>query len=286
MTYWNEISDTHIRYWDTREALPYYRVKDEMSEEGYRGDKLQPSKVVYLGTCDVMSSLNKENIWTNMVRNELHPDQPLIAMGSLSSCFPSSIRRLYSFIQNFGAPELVYLSLARFDSYEYVNKSGKCYSLSSRKGTADFCKNNNMIDDEEHIIWTKQIEATTQLSNKHNNRYILEEKFTFLEMICKVYNIKLKWTFNPTDACIKVLYHNLELFEDISPFMKESFVGSPLAKDHLPNRTIGLETHKELYNKFTGNEGWDFEQLCKTATVNFEWASARYQKKMILDEDL
>ena len=285
MTYWNEIADSHLQYWNSRESLSYFRLRSEISEEGYRSDKLQPSKVVYVGTCDVMSCLNKEYTWVNMVHNRLHSDQPLIALGTLSSGLSSMIRRLYAYIQNFGAPEVVYLTIPRFDSYEFVNKTGKCYSVSSRIGTADFCRSVNMIDDADHIIWLKQLDDTRELANKNNNRYIVEERFAFLETLCKAYDIRLKWTFNPSDAGIKILYENLEVFRDISDMMQRSFVGMPVVRDHLPNRTIGPETHNEIYLKFINNEHWDFNELSRIAISNFNWVSERYQKNIIVSEN-
>lgn len=285
MTYWNEISDTHIKFWDTKDVTYYTRIKGEITSEGYRGDKLQPSRVIFVGTCDIMSPLNKEDIWINMVHDELYSDQPLIALGTLSSGLSSMIRRLYAYIQNFGAPQVIYLTIPRFDSYEFVNKSGKCYSVSTRSGTADFSRTNNMINDEEHITWMKQLDAIKSLSNKENNKYIIEERFAFLETLCRLHNITLKWSFNPSDAGIKMLHLNVESFRDISSFMKQSFVGLPLAKDHLPNRTIGPETQREIYKKFIGTDVWDYKELCKIAEINFEWADHRYQKKIISEED-
>jgi len=223
--------------------------------------------------------------WSALLHNELYKDQPFIALGTVASGLPSMVRRLYSYIQNFGAPKIVYMTIPRFDGYEFVNKSGKCYNASSRVGSTNFCRNVNLIDDEEHIVWLMQLEVNKRLNNIHNMQYIIEERFAFIETMCKAYNINLKWTFNPSDASISVLYKNCSVFENISNFMKDAFVGIPLVKDHVFDRSIGVETHREIYSKFMGNEAWDYNKLCNVAESNFKWSEEKYGTDIIKSED-
>jgi hypothetical protein len=142
-----------------------------------------------------------------------------------------------------------------------------------------------MIDDEEHVIWLMQLEANKKLNNIHNVQYILEERFAFIETICKANSIKLKWTFNPSDAAITVLYRNHRVFEYISNFMKDAFVGNPEVKDHMFDRSIGPETHKEIYNKFIGDEKWNYNKLCEVAEYNFKWLGRQYGNELIKMEE-
>jgi hypothetical protein len=286
MTYWNEKDDSHIRFWNTDVYGSYWRIRDQINEEGYRGDKLQPSEVVFLGTCDIMTNLlDGSQRWSELVHNELHKDQPFIVLGTVASGLPSMVRRLYSYIQNFGAPKIVYMTIPRFDGYEFVNKSGKCYNASSRVGSTNFCRKVDLIDDEEHIVWLMQLEVNKRLNNIHNMQYIIEERFAFIETLCKAHNIKLKWTFNPSDAAISVLYKNKQVFENISNFMKDAFVGMPSVKDHVFDRSIGIETHKEIYNKFIYNEKWDYEKLCNIAESNYQWSVEKYGNNLIKMEE-
>ena len=286
MTYWNEKEDLHIRFWNTDIYGSYWKIRHEINEQGYRGDELQSSKVIFLGTCDIMTNLtDKTQRWSELVHSKLHGDQPFIALGTVASGLPTMIRRLYSYIQYFGAPELVYMTIPRFDGSEFVNKSGNCYNVSSRVGSANFCRRADFVDDEEHTVWLMQLEANKKLNNIHNMQYILEERFAFIETICKANSIKLKWTFNPSDAAITVLYRNHRVFEHISDFMKDAFVGNPEVKDQMFDRSIGPETHKEIYNKFIGDEKWNYNKLCEVAEYNFKWLGRQYGNELIKMEE-
>jgi hypothetical protein len=287
MKYWEEDDDSHIRFGDT----DLYRVRGsldgKLSSEGYLCEKLQKSNVLYLGSCDVMSSMtDKDKRWSVLLHKELHADQPFIALGTIGSGFPSMVRRLHSFVKNHGAPKIVYMTIPRFDGYEYVNKSGKCYNVSSRVGSARFSLKTGLVDHIEHNTWQIQLSANRQLNNPNNTQYILEERFSFIELLCRAYNTELKWTFNPSDASIVVLKENLQAFEHISEFMKQSFVGLPVIQDQLPDRSIGFGTHWEIYKKFTTNkESWDYEKFCEVAEKNYSWMKDKYGDSMINAEE-
>ena len=277
MTYWNEINDSHIQFWDTPLYDSYYRIRSQINSQGYRGDVLQSSKVLYLGTCDVMTDLfDGKDRWSALVHTALHPDQPYIALGTVASGLPSMVRRLYAYIQNFGAPKYLYMTVPRFDGYEYVNKSGKCYNVSSRVGSAKFCKSADIVDDDELNTWIMQLNANRGLNNIHNMQYMIEERFAFIETLCKAHNIELKWTFNPSDAAVYVLKNNVSIFENISKFMKDSFVGLPSVKDHVFDRSIGIQTHREVCDKFLNRETWDYDVLCSKAETNYIWLKTWY----------
>jgi len=282
MTYWNEINDSHIHFWDTDLYPSYYRLRDQNNQNGYRGDELQPSEVLYLGTCDIQTNLsNGKDRWSSLHHEQFYPAQPYIALGTVASGLPTMVRRLYSYIQNFNAPKYVYMTIPRFDGYEFVNKSGNCYNASSRVGSAKFCLRAEFVDKDEFNTWVMQLEANRQLNNVHNMQYMIEERFAFIETICKAHNITLKWTFNPSDASIVVLNKNIAVFENISNFMKDSYVGIPIIKDHMFDRSIGVETHKEIFNKFSNPENWDYNRLREQAELNYDWLKNQYGNELI-----
>lgn len=286
MTYWNETHDTHVRFWDTEMYPSYHRISHEFSHEGFRCDDLQPSEVLFVGTCDVMSNLpDDKDRWVSRVHYERHSDQPFIALGSVATGLPTVVRRLYSYIKNYGSPRTVYMTVPRFDSYEFVNSSGFCYNLSTRGHSADFCKKANLITEEEHAVWREQLAANKRLSNPHNLRYMLEERFAFIETICLCYNIDLRWTFNPSDAGTVMLHRNVSIFADLSPFMKKAFVGVPVLKDHVWDRSIGAETHAEIADKFLSPEKWDYSKLRDVAAQNFVWVENKYNNELIRGEE-
>lgn len=286
MTYWDEKKDSHIKFWNTEIYESYWSIKSEINDDGYRCDRLQPSNVLYLGTCDIMTNFrNEENRWSKLLHNKLYQDQPFIAIGSVASGLQTMVRRLYSYIENYNAPRILYITIPRFDSYEFVNSSGNCYSVSTRTGSAHFCRRANLINDEDHIVWMAQLDANKKLKNRFNMQYLIEERFAFIETICRLHNIELKWTFNPSDASILMLYENLDGFKNISKFMKNSFVGLPLVKDHVYDRSIGPETHKEIYHKFIDNEKWDYNRLCEIAEHNYKWSFAKYNTEIIKMEN-
>lgn len=281
MTYWNEINDSHLPFWKIEAYDSYRRVNDQINENGYRGSPLQPSKVVYLGTCDIMNLLHGELRWSIRHHQDFHSTEPFIALGTVASGVPTMVRRLYAYIQNFGAPEYIYMTIPRFDGYEYVNKSGKCYNVSSRVGSAKFCHRAGMVDDDELDTWMTQLDANRKLNNPNNIRYMLEERFAFIETMCKAHNIKLKWTFNLSDASILVLHENLPIFKDLSKFMQDSFVGLAPVIDHLYDRSIGRGTHHEIYRRFTEEYHWDYDKLCEQSASNFEWLKNTYSDKLV-----
>jgi hypothetical protein len=67
--------------------------------------------------------------------------------------------------------------------------------------------------------------------------------------------------------------------------MKDTFVGIPMVRDHVYDRSIGPDTHAEIYNKFVGNEKWDYNKLCEQAKLNFEWLEKQYGTDLIKNEN-
>lgn len=224
------------------------------------------------------------NHWPRQIHSRLHPRSPLILLGSMAVGLPTMIRRLYAFIETCGAPKYLYMTIPRFDGYEYVNKSGRCYNASSRIASVNFMKRAKLIDEEEAEVWLMQLAANKRLRNPHNDQYILEERFAFLETLCKLHHIQLKWTFNPSDASIVALHSNLGAFKNISDFMKKSFVGLPAVLDNESDRSIGPLTHAAIVRKITAPQEWDFNELSRQAQINYDWLTATYCDKKMFGE--
>jgi hypothetical protein len=272
MTYWNEIADTHLPLYKTDRYLEARSIREDVNTEGSVGDLLVSSDVIFVGSCDIMTLVSdKDYHWARKIHKELHSSSPFIALGVTAGGLPTIVRKLYSYIQNFGAPKIVYMTIPRFEGYEYVNKSGKCYNASSSIRTVNFSLNQGIVNEEESATWLAQLEANELIRNQHNNLYILEERFAFIETICKLHNITLRWTFNPSGPAIDALYKNLPAFENISNFMKDSFVGLPKVKDHLIDNSIGAETQLQIYDRFINPTSWDYDMFCKQASLNYEW---------------
>ena len=272
MTYWNEVADTHLPLYKTDRYLEARSIREDVNVEGSVGDLLVPSDVIFVGSCDVMTIVSDRSChWFRKIHHIMHPDSPLIALGVTAGGLPTIVRKLYSYISNFGAPKTVYLTIPRFEGYEYVNKSGKCYNASSSIKTVNFSLNQGIINEEESSTWLSQLDSNERIRNQHNNLYILEERFAFIETLCKLHNINLRWTFNPSGPSIDALYHNLSAFENISTFMKDSFVGLPKVKDHMLDNSIGSDTQLELYHRFINPVPWDYVEFCKQASSNYEW---------------
>lgn len=273
MTYWNEVADTHLPLYKTDRYLEARSIREDVNVEGSVGDLLVPSDVIFVGSCDVMTLVSDQSChWFRKIHHIMHPDSPLIALGVTAGGLPTIVRKLYSYISNFGAPKTVYLTIPRFEGYEYVNKSGKCYNASSSVKTVNFSLNQGIINEEESSTWLSQLDSNERIRNQHNNLYILEERFAFIETLCKLHNINLRWTFNPSGPSINALYNNLPAFENISTFMKDSFVGLPQVKDHMIDNSIGPATQLELYYRFINPIVWNYDEFCKQALSNYEWA--------------
>lgn len=272
MTYWNEIVDTQVQLYNTDAYRQSKSFRENINDEGTMGDKLVSSDVIFVGSCDVLSAVEDTSLhWSRKIHQTLHKSSPYIALGVTAGGLPTIVRKLYSYIANFGAPKYVYLTIPRFEGYEYVNKSGKCYNASSSIKTVEFALKNKLVNEDEADTWFIQLKANELLRNSYNNQYILEERFAFIETICKLHNIELKWTFNPSGPSIKALHENLPIFENISDFMKDAFVGLPEIKDLLIDNSIGLKTHIELVNVFMNPIKWDYDVLCKQSHINHTW---------------
>lgn len=272
MTYWNEVSDSHLKVHSTPPYQACRSIREDVNIEGYVGDLLAKSDVIFLGACDIMSAwYDADKQWARHIHKTLYPSFPFIALGTKSSSVPTMVRRLYAYIQNFGAPKEVYMTMPRFDSYEYVNDEGTCYTASTNTVLADFSLKHNIVTQEDYTKWMARLNAQKIAQNSHNIKYVLEERFAFIETICKLHNINLHWTFNPTSFSIEVLYENLLSFEHISDFMKKSFVGIPQIKDMLRDHSIGPESQMEIVNKFMNPESWDYINFCQQAKKNYDW---------------
>lgn len=272
MTYWNEIIDTHLPLYKTQRYMEARSIREDINTEGSVGDLLTSSDVIFIGSCDVMTLVSDQSYhWFRKIRHILYPDMPLIALGVTAGGLPTIVRKLYSYISNFGAPKTVYMTVPRFEGYEYVNKSGKCYNASSSIKTVNFSLNQGIVNEEESTTWLAQLDSNERNRNQYNNLYILEERFAFIETLCKLHNITLKWTFNPSGPSIDALYNNLPIFENMSDFMKESFVGLPKVKDHMIDNSIGPETQLEIYHRFINPISWNYDEFCKQASSNYDW---------------
>ena len=225
----------------------------------------------------IMSMISHhEHHWARKVHAQLYPTSPYIALGSIGAGLPTMIRRLYSYIENYGSPKEIYMTVARFDGYEAVSASGKCYGVSDRHGSAYFMHEHGVINDEELAAWVSQLSTNKKTINPYKVQYILEERFAFIETICRLHKINLHWTFNPSDACVVVLQNNLAAVNDISQYMKDSFVGLPAVVDHENDRSIGPETHANIFDKFMTSESWNFQKICDQSAKNLEWLKSKY----------
>ncbi len=283
MTYWNVKTDKMLNL----SAAPAYKRwapgnYESLSEEGYQGDDLVSSEVIYVGSCDAMSGIKDiSQRWQVLHHTSTHPDQPFIVIGSISAGLPSMIRRIYSYIQNYGAPKIIYLTIPRFDSYEYVNSSGICIPLSDRYITAQFSLENALVNEDDYKVWVDQLAASIQRVNPHQMLYLIQERFAFIETICLAYNITLQWTFNPSDGATLILDRYISCFEHISCFMKESFVGLPQIRDLWIDRSVGPATHRSIYEQFIAPEPWDYGQFCRQSAYNMEWLKEKHGAKLI-----
>lgn len=287
MKYWNEKVDQHIRLAETDVYQSYPSLTGRINKNGYIDEELKSSDVIYMGTCDIMSAIPDRNQrWAKLLHDSRTPDAPFITIGSPAAGFPSVIRRLNSYIHHYGPPKTLYLTIARFEGYEYVNKSGKCYNVNSRAGTPRFLKKRNLLTDKEFEVWNLQIDAYKNLYNIENNRYLLEERFVVLELLCKMYKIELRWGFNLSDACIVALHHNIEIFNDISDFMKQSFVGLSRIKGMLPDRSMNSDSHYALFEQFYNPQGeWNYDNLCEISKINYQWLFDRFGHDLIKNEN-
>jgi hypothetical protein len=79
MTYWNEVSDTHLKIY---KAPPYQAcrsIREDINSQGYVGDLLTDSDVVFLGSCDIMSAwYDVEKQWARHIHKTLYSNSLIL----------------------------------------------------------------------------------------------------------------------------------------------------------------------------------------------------------------
>jgi hypothetical protein len=250
MRYWQEKTDKHIRLADTDVYKTYPVIARGLNKHGYVDAPLQPTEVLYMGTCDIMSSItDPDRRWCAQFHTALSGNAPLVSIGSSAAGFPTQIRRLLSFVKNYGPPATLMMTVARPDGLEYVNSRGECYNVNSRIGTPQFLNRRGMLLEQDYRDWCTQTSQFQGFQTAQQFRYTLEERFSFLETICLAYNIRLQWTFNLSDAAIVMLHRYLTELECVPPAMK-SWINTPIGPWVLSRTTTCSASSRILSDGF------------------------------------
>lgn len=197
------------------------------------------SEVLCLGSCDISGNRQVE-YWHEIYSKARNIKCAVI--GQPGQSFSAVLRQLYVYLKNAPAPKLL-LIVVPITSPEHV-LDNKCYSVTYRPLAVEHYNRMNMIPENVLDRFMALHNAYAASNNLDERIYNFCREFSFLEMMCKAYNIQLKWTLNITRS----------------------------AEDHYKEKDKFLDAHdfaKSTYLQTSKCMSYDRTYLCPTAEAHF-----------------
>lgn len=219
--------------------------------EGYNCDNLQPSPVLFVGSCDLDGPISDTSkCWAKLLHRELTKGQnvPYIALGKMTAGFMSFPRRILTYCEKYGPPKKIYAVVPRPVAIEIPLTNQQIVSVSNRKVFPNWLFKHKKISQEElDLLLNVSDFCESQLNNDNYQIYKFEETVAFIKTICKLYDVKFNWTINLSDSAIVYYEKFLNKFLSQSEFMRETFSGVPEAKDFGFDGSMGDLSQYEVF---------------------------------------
>lgn len=187
------------------------------------------SSILFAGSCDV-SGLRYEKYWHELYcegKNLSHKDY--VVIGRPVCSFSSLNRQLYSYLKNVDKPPSKLFLVVPITAHENMLE-GTCYSITERPEPVQFINRLNLAPMSCVDIGYKLQEAYALATSDEQKIYNFCQDFSFLEMMCKSYGIKLFWTQNLTHSG-QHHYEDINIFLEEHDFAKSTFIGHTPATD-------------------------------------------------------
>jgi hypothetical protein len=204
--------------------LSQNRLFKGLSKENIVEYKYSP--ILFAGSCDA-AGLRYEKYWHELyceVKGINHKDY--VVVGRPVCSFSSINRQLYVYLQKVDRTPKKLLMVVPISAHESVLE-GTCYSITERPEPVNFINRLGLAPKSCVEIGYKLQEAYSSANSLDQKIYDFCKDFSFLEMMCKLYNIELFWTQNLTQSSQKH-YGDINNFLDEHEFAKKTFIG------HLP----------------------------------------------------
>jgi hypothetical protein len=273
--YWN---NTHGNTVDLS-ALGHYADFDHMTAttpEGYRCDSLQPSPMIFLGSCDMNGPIEDSNrVWSKLLHDKLSLDNPIpyIALGKVHISFISVVRRLYTFCKKYGPPKQVFIVVPRPAALEIPLYDNTLINLSERNPLPKFLHKFGKIGVDELKMTDQVVNFVKSQSNSTSyHLYQFEHASAFLETICERYGIELRWTPNLSVSAVSYYAEYFPTFMEENDFMRSTCAGIALLEDFAFDGSMGMKSqHRvcELFMKNSGEVNMDLALRNATQNINF-----------------
>jgi hypothetical protein len=271
--FWDTPKDNTVDVSDTSWYGKFENIH-ATTAEGYRCDPLQPSPVVFLGSCDVNGPLPDPSlVWSKIIHSNLVQKRgqfPYISMGRMHTACQALVRRLNGFCDTYGPPKEVYIVLPRPVCLE-VPIRGMLVNVAERSRYVNFLVRSNKITNDERQTLMKAVNFNrSQKDNPDYQMYIFEQVATTLKLLAKAYNIKVRWTVNLAAPATVYYAQWLEMFLHNNQFMRETFVGVAEMGNLTQDGCAGALTQANLAYKLLADERETIEQSIKQARENVE----------------
>lgn len=273
--YWDS---THSNTLDVSKVGNYvnYEHMSPTVPEGYNCDPLQPTTVLFMGSCDLDGPINDtRQSWARLLHSHLDSTTgniPYIALGKMTAGFMSFPRRLNAFCEKYGAPQKLYMVVPRPVAIEIPLYNGSIVSVSNRIGFPNYLLKHGEISNEDHALLSNASQfCQSQLHNEYYQLYQFEETTAFLKLLCKHYNIELKWTLNLSASAIAYYQKYFSTFINSCPYMAETFAGIALAKDFSFDGSMGNLSQHQIFKLFQ-NPSNDIGQALEILELNLSTA--------------
>lgn len=255
--YWNNSNSNTLTVSDIGNYINFPHMISTIPE-GYNCDTLQNTSVLFVGSCDLDGPINDTmQSWARLLHSDMklkYGNLPYIALAKMTAGFISVPRRLLTFCEKYGAPEQLFMVVPRPVAIEIPILSGELVSVSNRASFPNYLLKHERINSDDHALLISASNfCQSQMKNDNYQIYQFEQTASFINLICKHYNIKLKWTLNLSASAIAYYNKFFIPFMENCPYMMESFAGAALAKDFSFDGSMGNESQYEIYKVFAGN---------------------------------
>lgn len=213
--------------------------------------EIKSTEILFAGSCDI-SGAKKDMYWHEIYCNkmQLNHDNYLV-IGNLGQPMSALIRKIYAYLKLVETPPKKLFMVAPVILPERILNS-VAYPVSRNLNSITFNKKLNIIPEEVLAKLSNLTEIENQIIDIEQQIYEFCQSFSFLELLTKVYNIKLYWTPNLTRQAFKY-YQNLDNFLLNHEFAKNTYLGYDASTVDLLSTALDFpsaESHNAIANRF------------------------------------
>lgn len=255
--YWDNTNSNTLKISDIGHYTNFPHMTSTIPE-GYNCDPLQHTPILFMGSCDLDGpTTNTDECWARLLHTHIVNNNapiPYIALAKMTAGFVSFPRRLLTFCEKYGPPEKLYAVVPRPVAIEIPMLNGELVSISNRESFAQYLLKHNRISNEEHdTLLAASKFCQSQLNNNNYQLYQFEQTASFIQLICKQYNISFQWTLNLSASAIAYYDKFFITFMENNQFMSNTFAGPALAIDFSFDGSMGDTSHHEVFKVFSCN---------------------------------